>query len=392
MKKFNFFIICFIFVFFSCSNFQNVDANEDTSDNQKINLIVSNAELLIKQDEILSSLNTVSRSSALNTSNFLNDSELSDDDIGELTNFSSSPSVYITKNIDLNRNESTENLNLIYSIYNEATVDEVISNMESVNTEMANDYKKSVSEFYNNLDSSARSLIEAHGGIGSQKLYIFQDENVDTNARGFTFATDLSWSSVARYTGYSAAAIAGACCYKWGFFPWIRYPSLAVCISGIGCMGTLIARWACSPKLAVVTASIENIADSVSKVKRLTGLTDREKRNAFLVDLKESLEDYITSHPGYESDVNKIISYIDSNYVGGKSFYIAVKDIINFCLDNGQIGMQLATIGVSTASVAGFCWFTGVVAALQQAYFSIIDFIPNWLHITTNSVSIVLSL
>ena len=394
MKKFNFCVLwfAFVFVFFSCNGLQTIDSNEGSTDSQKINLIASNAELLIKQNEILSNLNTSARSATFDTSSILSDSELSDDDIEELTSFSTSPSSYITETIDYNETGSDENLNLIYSIYNEATVDEVISNMESVSSEMAEDYKESVSEFYNSLDSSARSAIDAHGGIGSQKLYLFQNESDDTCARAVTFATDLSWSSVARYTGYSAAAIAGACCYKWGVFPWIRYPGLAVCLSGIGCMGTLIARWACSPKLAVVTASVKSIASSVSKVKNLTSLTDEEKRNAFLSDLKESLQNYIKANPGYESDVNKIITYIDSNYIGGKSFCTAVKDIVTFCMDDGQTGMQLATVGVSTASVEAFCWFTAGVAVLQEAYFAVIDFIPSWLTITTSSISIVLTL
>ena len=37
-----------------------------------------------------------------------------------------------------------KNLNLIHSIYSESTVDEVIKNMECVNSEMANDYKNSI--------------------------------------------------------------------------------------------------------------------------------------------------------------------------------------------------------------------------------------------------------
>lgn len=156
-------------------------------------------------------------------------------------------------------------------------------------------------------------------------------------------------------------------------------------------MGTLMARWGCSSKLTVVTASVKNIANVVSKVKKLTSLTDEEKRNIFLSDLREDLENYIKENPSYESDITKIISYIDDIYIGGKSFYTAAEDIINFCMDDDQTGMQLATVGVSTASVLAACWFTGVVAVLQEAYFSIIDFIPSWLTITINSISIVLT-
>lgn len=381
-----------MFIFFSCNGVQNISTKEIISTNEKINLITSNAELLIKQNEILSSLDTKNRSVTVDSSDIFTDSDLSDNDISELSKFSTSPSSYITDNIDLNLTTSKENLNLLYSIYNESTVDDVITNMEYVSVEMADEYKKSVSKFYNTLDSSVRSIIETNGGIGSQKLLIFQNETNNINGRTITFETDLSWESVARYTGYSVAAIAGACCYKWGFFPWVRYPGLAVCISSIGFMGVLIARWACSPKLSIITTSIKSISNSVSKVIKLTGLTDEEKRNQFLSKLKEDLQNYLTENPDYVSDIRKIISYIDENYIAGKSLYTSVKDIINFCLEDGQIGKKLTTIGVDTVSVVGFCWFTGVAALLQEAYFAIIDFIPSWLVITTDSISISLTL
>lgn len=158
IKKFFCFTLCFTFIFvlISCNenNLQITENSEVYSHNQKISLITSNAEKLISQNEILSNLNKSGRSVtvAIDTSHIFTDSELSDDDIKELTYFSSSPSSYITENINFYETTSDENLNLIYSIYNEATVDEVISNMESVNSEMAEDYKKSISEFYNNLD------------------------------------------------------------------------------------------------------------------------------------------------------------------------------------------------------------------------------------------------
>ena len=110
-------------------------------------MIASNAELLIKQNEILSNLNTSARSATFDTSSILSDSELSDDDIEELTSFSTSPSSYITETIDYNETGSDENLNLIYSIYNEATVDEVISNMESVSSEMERIIKNQFQNF-----------------------------------------------------------------------------------------------------------------------------------------------------------------------------------------------------------------------------------------------------
>lgn len=133
-----------MFIFFSCNGVQNISTKEIISTNEKINLITSNAELLIKQNEILSSLDTKNRSVTVDSSDIFTDSDLSDNDISELSKFSTSPSSYITDNIDLNLTTSKENLNLLYSIYNESTVDDVITNMEYVSVEMADEYKKSV--------------------------------------------------------------------------------------------------------------------------------------------------------------------------------------------------------------------------------------------------------
>ena len=133
-----------MFIFFSCNGVQNISIKEIISTNEKINLITSNAELLIKQNEILSSLDTKNRSVTVDSSDIFTDSDLSDNDISELSKFSTSPSSYITDNIDLKLTTSKENLNLLYSIYNESTVDDVITNMEYVSVEMADEYKKSV--------------------------------------------------------------------------------------------------------------------------------------------------------------------------------------------------------------------------------------------------------
>ena len=133
-----------MFIFFSCNGVQNISIKEIISTNEKINLITSNAELLIKQNEILSSLDTKNRSVTVDSSDIFTDSDLSDNDISELSKFSTSPSSYITDNIDLNLTTSKENLNLLYSIYNESTVNDVITNMEYVSVEMADEYKKSV--------------------------------------------------------------------------------------------------------------------------------------------------------------------------------------------------------------------------------------------------------
>lgn len=111
MKKFNFCVLClaFVFEFFSCNGVQTVDSNEDAPESQKINLIASKSELLINQNEVLSSLNTSARSATVDNSSMLSDSELSDEDIQELTSFSVSPSSYITESIDFSETDTDEN-------------------------------------------------------------------------------------------------------------------------------------------------------------------------------------------------------------------------------------------------------------------------------------------
>lgn len=392
MRKVILFILSFaVFFLLTSCNWLQKEVNEMYSNNEKINLIVTNSELLINQNELLSSLKMSSRSATIAASDIISNSELSNEDLGELTNFLNSPSSYINESIETNEAGFNENLNLIYSIYNESTIDEVISNMEEVSVEMSEDFKQSVSSFYTSLNSSARSAIDEHGGIGSQKVYIFQDESNNNGVRSVTFETDLSWESVARYVGYSAASIAGACCYKWVPIPWIKYPGLAVCLSGIGCMGTLMARWSCSPKLIVVKTSIKSIVNSIPKIIKLKDLTDEEKRNKFLSDLANDLQNYVKENHGYEYEIGKILSHIEETYIGVKSFYDAIIDIVTFCMSDGETGKQLATVGVSTSAVAVSCWFTGVASLLQNSYLALIDFIPDWLVITADSISIVLT-
>ena len=72
MKKFNFCVLwfAFVFVFFSCNGLQTIDSNEGSTDSQKINLIASNAELLIKQNEILSNHEDLDKDEILNKDNY----------------------------------------------------------------------------------------------------------------------------------------------------------------------------------------------------------------------------------------------------------------------------------------------------------------------------------
>lgn len=93
MKKIKFLQLClgFFFLFSSCTWIQNQEINKENSSNKKIKLIASNAELLISQNKILSNLKTSSRSATIDTSNIFKDSDLSNDDLVELTNFSNSP-------------------------------------------------------------------------------------------------------------------------------------------------------------------------------------------------------------------------------------------------------------------------------------------------------------
>lgn len=80
-----------LFLFSSCTWIQNQEINKENSSNKKIKLIASNAELLISQNKILSNLKTSSRSATIDTSNIFKYSDLSNDDLVELTNFSNSP-------------------------------------------------------------------------------------------------------------------------------------------------------------------------------------------------------------------------------------------------------------------------------------------------------------
>ena len=359
----------------SCTNsafIKNHENNEYGSlVKTKLDFIATRTELAVNQHSMMFS--NLSPSRVVQSSENLTSPGLTENDICELKKITTSPFEYLYKNVNSD-DADDKNLTLIHSIYSESTVDDVIKNMECVNSELANDYKNSISDFYENMNPSARALIAEHGGMEVRRLYIL-DDDAFLQARSISFATDLSWESVSRYVGYGVASIAGAICFKYGFLPWIRYPGLAVCLSGIGCMGVLIARWMESPRLSVISDSVKYMVRVATETRNKRELSDLEKCGVFLSAVERKLKDNLRKNPSSEAEIKNILNFINEKRLRDETFENACNTLIGYCLNYDQTAIKLGTIGATTASVAISCWFTGVVATLKEAFSILSSFI-----------------
>ena len=375
MKRYIIYFSFLVSLFMSCTNsafIKNHENNEYGSlVKTKLDFIATRTELAVNQHSMM--FGNLSPSRVVQSSENLTSPSLTENDICELKKFTTSPFEYLYKNVNSD-DADDKNLTLIHSIYSESTVDDVIKNMECVNSEMANDYKNSISDFYENMNPSTRALIAEHGGMEVRRLYIL-DDDAFLQSRSISFATDLSWESVSRYVGYGVASIAGAICFKYGFLPWIRYPGLAVCLSGIGCMGVLIARWMESPRLSVISDSVKYMIRVATETRNKRELSDLEKCGVFLSAVERKLKDNLRKNPSSEAEIKNILNFINEKRLIDKTFENVCNTLIGYCLNYDQTAIKLGTIGATTASVAISCWFTGVVATLKEAFSILSSFI-----------------
>ncbi len=82
------------------------------------------------------------------------------------------------------------------------------------------------------------------------------------------------------------------------------------------------------------------------------------------------------------------MNFIDEKRLRDETFENACNTLIGYCLNYDQTAIKLGTIGATTASVAITCWFTGVVAAVNQAFITLKSFIPDWAVISATSLTI----
>lgn len=375
MKRYIIYFSFLVSLFMSCTNSAFIKNHENNGYGSlaktKLDFIATRTELAVNQHSMMFS--NLSPSRVVQSSENLTSPSLTENDICELKKFTTSPFEYLYKNVNSD-DADDKNLTLIHSIYSESTVDDVIKNMECVNSEMANDYKNSISDFYENMNPSTRALIAEHGGMEVRRLYIL-DDDAFLQARSISFATDLSWESVSRYVGYGVASIAGAICFKYGFLPWIRYPGLAVCLSGIGCMGVLIARWMESPRLSVISDSVKYMIRVAMETKNEREMSDLEKCGMFIFAVERKLQNYLIENPSSEVEIKNILNFIDEKRLRDETFENACNELINYCLNYDETAVKLTVVGATTTSVAISCWFTGVVATLKEAFSILSSFI-----------------
>ncbi len=308
------------------------------------------------------------------------------EEMTELESFLNSPVDYLSSQETIN--DSPEQLDLMYTIYSEGTVDEVIEKMEAVSSDMAEEYKSNISDFYENLDDGARAAIDEHGGMGAVKLSLFTQPDV-SDERGVFDADDFTWGAVWGYVGCSAAAIAGMICYKWGFFPWIRYPGLAVCVAGVSGMLIFIYKWKDSNEFRLLKNLTVSIFNCVKKFTAISNLnTDEKARDAMWTELENTLKDLQSSDPANAADYEKVLLQIEKTYVGITDVADSVNALLNYCWGNGDSCAKIITVLTSTAAVGAVSWCTGIAGTVISAWNSLYAKLGGIITLTSSFVRI----
>ena len=302
------------------------------------------------------------------------------EEMTELESFLNSPVDYLSSQETIN--DSPEQLDLMYTIYSEGTVDEVIEKMEAVSSDMAEEYKSNISDFYENLDDGARAAIDEHGGMGNVKLSLFPRSDT-ADERWLLDPIEFSWGSVWIYVGCSAAAIAGMICYKWGFFPWIRYPGLAVCIASSAAMVAIVYKWRDSTEFKLLKNLTLSIVSSYKKITTLASLDDIEKRTLFLTEVYNSIEAAKKADSSNGETYQKVLLAIDDAVLGWGSFAETTCALLNFCWNNGDSAAKILTVGAATTAVGVVGCVTGMVGIAKDCWTQITAFIPKDVIILT---------
>lgn len=372
-----------VFALSSCSPvFGNFDVNRNNTGKSVHIQTIASKVYQLKSEGVFDGLEDVSRSAI-----GLEEDGLTDEDFVELNSFISSPNSYLESRLDETVDE--KELDLLYTIYSDATVGEVIQKMDAVSTEMAEEYETKISELYENLDDDARSAVGGYKNIRLNLSLTDFDE-----CRSSDKKSSFSWGSVAGYVGFAATATAGMAISKvFWWCPWVKYPALAVGIAGIVGMGVLIGVWISGSEFALFKNVVVETVQLATKIMNdYKNLSDADLRNKFLEEMSESLKSYLQSDPTNANNYKEILKWIDSQYLGIISFSDAMEKMIEFGLKDNEFGAKLSVASVSTFCVTVTClacYGNAVVSFVSSAWNKILGWIPSWLSIGfPNSISI----
>ena len=154
--------------------------------------------------------------------------------------------------------EESENgaakLNCIKVLFSESTVDDMAAAFAVLSPNMADEYLANVNdllpeEAFNN--DAARAAI-AFSPKDIRNSYFSEH---GANARG-AYAANMNWDTIAWYTGFCAATVAGCVAASYGGF-WVRIGGIVAATAGTASMAVQIVKWtSCSELKDLVTSVV----------------------------------------------------------------------------------------------------------------------------------------
>ena len=261
MKKMHFVSIMAIALWmimtFGCKNNlidKGIDACGQTS---KCDSAVAFNVLLMKENGLFDGIvNDIALRSA--------DSDFSDED-AQILRFINDTDAVLAEIAESENGE--KQLRLIEALFTDSTVDDVASAFAAISEDMAEEYlfqvkslvpEEIVSEIN---DVSARSA----GITDIQKLrtaYFIKNNN---SYRG-AYAANMDWDTIAWYTGFCAATVAGCVAASYGGF-WVRIGGIVAASAGTASIAVQLVRWvSCSDLKNLMQSVLDKNSAAATKV------------------------------------------------------------------------------------------------------------------------------
>lgn len=367
-------VMCFTCV--SC-NIQNIIYYEELKNENSYNEknIISTKIKAFKEKGLLDFLDETSSSRMCSLTETMNRDEL----------------IYFVENTDeciqeiqLSEN-GTESLNVLNAIYSESSIGEVYDAMYDLSPELAFEYEKSLVEIHNMNTSSSRAIT----GIESiRDIHISFDYTNNPIAKAVDLSESYNWGTVSGYIAASAGAIAGLLMWRFGVL-WVKVAGLIAGGVGVTAMSIIFIVWQNSPDWKIFQTLCVAIIDTATNVSKLfTTFSDKEKANKFLEELTKKLKEYVKTTPEAASQINSLLSFIDSNYLKFRNLEEASTACFNHYNGDTEFVAKSISVVASTSAVAAVAYLTGFAAMVQGWIASLTNLIPEWLILSESGFAI----
>lgn len=358
--------------FFSC-NMQNFFSISKTETENYSNYLIVNKVNDFKQKGMLDFLyNTNARVA-------ITDDELNYDELR-----------YFVENTEecvseiLKEDNGEKSLAVLNAIYGEQTVGDIYNAMSDLSSELANEYESTLVNIYNEKISDNSRCINNISNLKDLKI----DFDFTDTARTIDFSESFTWGYVTGYVASSAATIAGLLMWRFGKL-WTKVAGLVAAGIGVTSMSTIIVMWQSSTDWKTFQNFCIALYKSTNECYEIyQNCKDEEKAKQFLEILSTKLENYIKQNPESAHQLNKILSYIDENYVNFSNITDTIKSCLEYYNNNTSFFGKVVTVTVATTAVAGVAWGTGFVSLVKGWISSLSNLIPEWLIITGNGFSL----